>query len=68
MKEGLQIIPVSNVREVLRHALVRMPEPLEWDEAAEEAAAAEEGDLHAVPPICASGLARAAAGRNMHAP
>ncbi|MDB6177478.1 endopeptidase La [Paracoccus sp. Z330] len=40
VKTGLQIIPVSNVREVLRHALVRMPEPVEWDEAAEEAAEA----------------------------
>ena len=40
VKEGMTIIPVSNVREVLRHALVRMPEPVEWDEAAEEAAAA----------------------------
>ena len=39
VKEGLRIIPVSHVREVLRHALVRMPEPVEWDEAAEEAAA-----------------------------
>ena len=48
MKEGLQIIPVSNVREVLRHALVRMPEPLEWDEAAEEAAAAEAARLAAL--------------------
>lgn len=38
MKEGLTIIPVSNVREVLRHALVRMPEPMEWDEAAWEVA------------------------------
>ena len=38
VKEGLNIIPVSNVREVLRHALVRMPEPVEWDEAAYEAA------------------------------
>jgi ATP-dependent Lon protease len=28
------------VREVLKHALVRQPEPIEWDEAAEEAAAA----------------------------
>jgi len=25
---------------VLKHALVSMPEPIEWDEAAEEAAAA----------------------------
>ncbi|MFN3524932.1 MAG: endopeptidase La [Paracoccus sp. (in: a-proteobacteria)] len=40
VKEGLTIIPVSNVREVLRHALTRMPEPVEWDEAAEEAAEA----------------------------
>jgi ATP-dependent Lon protease len=40
VKQGMTIIPVSNVREVLRHALVRMPEPVEWDEAAEEAAAA----------------------------
>ncbi|MDZ4094136.1 MAG: endopeptidase La [Paracoccaceae bacterium] len=40
VKLGLTIIPVSNVREVLRHALVRVPEPVEWDEAAEEAAAA----------------------------
>ncbi|WBU60777.1 endopeptidase La [Paracoccus albus] len=40
VKEGLDIIPVSNVREVLKHALVHMPEPVEWDEAAEEAAEA----------------------------
>jgi len=40
VKAGMEIIPVSNVREVLRHALVRMPEPVVWDEAAEEAAAA----------------------------
>jgi ATP-dependent Lon protease len=40
VKQGLTIIPVSHVREVLQHALVRKPEPVEWDEAAEEAAAA----------------------------
>ncbi|MDF1873060.1 endopeptidase La [Vannielia sp.] len=40
VKEGLEIIPVSHVTEVLKHALVREPEPIEWDEAAEEAAAA----------------------------
>jgi len=40
VKEGLTIIPVSHVREVLKLALVRQPEPVEWDEAAEEAAAA----------------------------
>ncbi|MFN3145925.1 MAG: endopeptidase La [Paracoccaceae bacterium] len=41
VKEGLEIIPVSHVSEVLKHALVRVPEPVEWDEAAEEAAAAQ---------------------------
>ncbi|WP_420002485.1 endopeptidase La [Arenibacterium sp. LLYu02] len=40
VKEGLEIIPVSHVSEVLRHALVRQPDPIEWDEEAEEAAAA----------------------------
>lgn len=40
VKQGLTIIPVSNVREVLSHALVRKPEAVEWDEAAEEAAEA----------------------------
>ncbi|RYG92010.1 endopeptidase La [Loktanella sp. IMCC34160] len=41
VKEGLEIIPVSHVSEVLEHALVRKPEPIDWDEEAEEAAAAE---------------------------
>ena len=40
VKSGLEIIPVSNVREVLKHALIRAPEPIDWDEEAEEAAAA----------------------------
>ncbi|WP_294931588.1 endopeptidase La [uncultured Paracoccus sp.] len=40
VKEGLKIIPVSNVREVLKQALVRTPEAVEWDEVAEEAAEA----------------------------
>jgi ATP-dependent Lon protease len=40
VKAGLTIIPVTHVREVLQHALVRQPEAVEWDEAAEEAAAA----------------------------
>ena len=41
LKEGLEIIPVSHVSEVLKHALTARPTPIEWDEAAEEAAAAE---------------------------
>ena len=40
VKEGLQIIAVKHVSEVLEHALVSKPEAIEWDEAAEEAAAA----------------------------
>ena len=40
VKNGLELIPVSNVMEVLRTALTRMPEPIEWDEAAEAAKAA----------------------------
>jgi ATP-dependent Lon protease len=34
VKSGLEIVPVSRMDEVLKHALVRMPEPIEWDEAA----------------------------------
>ncbi|MBX3570955.1 MAG: endopeptidase La [Mesorhizobium sp.] len=37
VKSGMEIIPVSRVGEVLRHALVRMPEPIEWTEPAESA-------------------------------
>ncbi|MEZ5730815.1 MAG: endopeptidase La [Paracoccaceae bacterium] len=39
VKSGLDIIPVGHVREVLKHALVREPEPIVWDAEAEEAAA-----------------------------
>ncbi len=38
VKDGLEIIPVEHVSEVLKHALIREPEAVEWDEAAEEAA------------------------------
>ncbi|NNF23943.1 MAG: endopeptidase La [Rhodobacteraceae bacterium] len=40
VKEGLTIVPVAHVRDVLKQALVDVPEPIEWDEAAEEEAAA----------------------------
>ena len=40
VKEGLNIIPVTHVSEVLKQALVEQPEAIDWDEAAEEAAAA----------------------------
>ena len=32
--EGLEIVPVKHVHEVLERALTRQPEPIEWDEAA----------------------------------
>lgn len=41
VKNGMKIIPVKHVSEVLKLALVRQPEAIEWDEAAEEAAAAQ---------------------------
>jgi ATP-dependent Lon protease len=34
IKKGLEIIPVARMDEVLARALVRKPEPIEWDEAA----------------------------------
>ena len=40
VKSGMEIIPVSRVGEVLRHALVRMPEPIEWVEPVTPPAAA----------------------------
>jgi len=40
VKEGLTIIPVSHVSEVLKYALVDVPEAIEWDQEAEDAAAA----------------------------
>jgi ATP-dependent Lon protease len=40
VKSGLEIVPVMRMDDVLKHALVRMPEPITWDEEAEEAAAA----------------------------
>jgi len=39
VKSGLEIIPVSRVGEVLSHALVRMPEAIEWVEPVDPPAA-----------------------------
>ena len=39
VKNGLEIIPVSRMDEVLKHALLRQPTPIEWDEEAHEKAA-----------------------------
>lgn len=44
VKNGLEIVPVSHADEVLKHALISTPEAIEWDEAAEEAAAKAAAD------------------------
>jgi len=44
VKNGLEIVPVSHADEVLKHALISQPEAIEWDEAAEEAAAKAAAD------------------------
>jgi ATP-dependent Lon protease len=31
VKEGMEIIPVSRMDEVIKHALIRQPEPIEWN-------------------------------------
>jgi ATP-dependent Lon protease len=46
VKSGLEIIPVSRMDEVLPYALIRKPDPIEWDEAA--AAARPEKAVEAV--------------------
>jgi ATP-dependent Lon protease len=43
VKNGMELVPVSRMEEVLRHALVRMPEPITWEE-----------DTKAVPPVITS--------------
>jgi ATP-dependent Lon protease len=54
VKSGLEIIPVSRVDDVLQHVLVRSPEPIEWDEAAEAQsraqAEAEDPGAHVLAP------------------
>jgi ATP-dependent Lon protease len=49
VKSGMEIIPVSRVGEVLQHALVRMPEPIEWVEPAPTPAAS--GDEAGAPSL-----------------
>ena len=51
VKEGMEIIPVGHLDDVLPHVLLEMPEAIEWDEEAEAAAArarAEEARSQAI--------------------
>jgi ATP-dependent Lon protease len=47
LKNKLEIVPVSHVDEVLKIALVSLPEPIEWDEKAAAEAAAVAGEKEA---------------------
>ncbi|SER45126.1 ATP-dependent proteinase. Serine peptidase. MEROPS family S16 [Faunimonas pinastri] len=53
VKNGLEIIPVSRVGEALRHALVRMPERIEWTEPTVDAKAKIASDEEAGAGIVA---------------
>lgn len=44
VKNSLEIVPVSQMDEVMKIALVSKPEPIEWDEEAAAKAAAVAGD------------------------
>ena len=54
VKQGLEIVCVSHVDQVLEHALVEMPTPIEWTEAddlASQPLAANPPVAAAVPPV-----------------
>jgi len=44
VKNNLEIVPVSRIGEVLKHALVRQPEPIDWDESAHPLPAVDNAD------------------------
>ncbi|MCM2503576.1 endopeptidase La [Aureimonas altamirensis] len=48
VKNNLEIVPVSRIGEVLKHALVRQPEPIDWDESAHPLPAVDNADDTAV--------------------
>ncbi len=50
IKKGLAIFPVSHVDEVIERALVRKPEPIDWEDAADDIAAAAGDSRSAVLP------------------
>ncbi len=53
VKNALEIVPVSTADEVLKNALTRIPEPIEWDEAAYVAQQAAERRGEASEPVVA---------------
>ena len=53
VKNELEIIPVSRVEEILAVALQRMPDPISWEEADADVAAAVKGDDGGSPTVTA---------------
>ena len=53
VKSGLEIIPVARMDEVLKHALVRQPEPIEWDESKAPITPAVVADEEPLSPLTA---------------
>jgi ATP-dependent Lon protease len=53
VKSGLEIVPVARMGEVLTHALVRQPEPIEWVEPSGEDAKPSVGDDDAAAAMVA---------------
>ena len=51
VKNGLEIVPVSRVGDVLRHALTRMPEAIEWTEPADQPASADKIEESVQSPL-----------------
>ena len=51
VKSGMEIIPVARMDDVLKHALVRMPEPIVWRE--DDAAPAPATDGNGTPRVVA---------------
>ncbi|MDE1466428.1 endopeptidase La [Aurantiacibacter sp. D1-12] len=49
VKEGLEIVPVSHVDQVLEHALTAIPAPIEWTEA-DDLASQPQGQAGGTPP------------------
>jgi len=50
VKAGLEIVPVAHIDEVLRHALVTMPETIEWTEADDLASQPSQAVSGTAPP------------------
>jgi ATP-dependent Lon protease len=44
VKNALEIVPVSRMEEVLKHALVRQPRPIVWEEDVKAATKARASD------------------------